>query len=103
MPRVSRLQRKIQTMAQAAQAATAATRYGSDSEASGYVAKAEPGSDAFKTKVAEPTMQAIDQMPKCYRLLVHEFGYVDVFRAWRRGWSPDRIRGHAKDGIFRLD
>jgi hypothetical protein len=75
-----------------------------DSNTQGYKAKAEPGDDAYKAQVAEPMMNAIDAMPKSYRELVHLFGYVDVFRAWRKGWSVDAIKAKAakNGGYFEL-
>ena len=55
-----------------------------------------PGDDPrYKECVAEPVMAAVDQMPKDYRTVLHEHGYVDVYRAWKRGWSPDRIAAAA--------
>ena len=73
-----------------------------DSETSDYVAHAQPGSDDYKRKVADVTMRAIDAMPAAYRRLVHEFGYVDIYRAWKRGWSPEKIRSRAVNGVFKL-
>lgn len=75
-----------------------------DSNTSEFKAKAEPGDDAYKTRVAEPMMTAVDNMPKPYRDLVHEYGYVDVFRAWRKGWSVSSIHAKAKErgGVFEL-
>jgi hypothetical protein len=69
-----------------------------------YVAQeAEPNSDEYSARVAAPVMAAIDDMPREYRELVNEFGYVDVYRAWRRGISPASIRRQAaRDGFFRL-
>ena len=51
-----------------------------------------------------PTMQAIDAMPLEYRRLVWDFDYVNVYRAWRRGWAPEKIRAHAEaaGGVFVL-
>ena len=75
-----------------------------DSNSDGYAAKVSPDQARYKETVAEPVMQAVDAMPLEYRALVHEFGYVDVYRAWRRAWSPDEIRTRAKalGGRFRL-
>jgi hypothetical protein len=63
-----------------------------DSAVGGFVAKAEPGSPEFKAKVAEPVMKAVDAMPKPFRDLVALYGYIDVYRAWRAGWTVDRIK-----------
>lgn len=70
----------------------------------GYAPKdgAALGSEDYSEKVARPTMGAIDGMPEAYRALVNEFGYIDVYRAWRRGWSPEQIRRASKDGAFHL-
>ncbi len=57
--------------------------------------KALAGTDEFKPRVAEPVMQAVDTMPPVWRLLVHEFDYIDVYRAWKRGMSPDFVRRNA--------
>jgi hypothetical protein len=73
-----------------------------DSNTVSHTARAEPGSPEYKAKVAEPTMNAVDAMPSDFRELVHQFGYVDVYRAWRRGWTPERIRACAINGFFRL-
>lgn len=88
-----------------AQAAAIAsdTRRGSNSETGGYAAKVPADDPEYPERVAIPTMQAIDAMPSEYRALVHEFGYVDVYRAWRRGWSVEQIAGAVSDmGVFEL-
>lgn len=56
----------------------------------------------YRERVAVPTMEAIDAMPRAYRLLVHEFGYVDIYRAWMRGYSVEVIRERARlnGGVF---
>lgn len=72
-----------------------------DSNTRTHVAKAEPGSPEYKAKVAEPVMNAVDAMPLVYKRLVYEWGYVPVYRAWRRGMSPEMINGLGKQG--RLD
>jgi len=66
-----------------------------DSQTDTFTPKVGPGSPEYKQRVAEPTMAAIDAMPLAYRLLVKEFDYVDVYRAWRRNISPDQIRARA--------
>lgn len=75
-----------------------------ESETAGYRAKAQPGTEGYKAMVAEPMMKAIDSMPKEWRMLVHAFDYVDVYRAWRRGIpqaSVVRI-AHQMGGRFQL-
>ena len=71
-----------------------------DSNVETHKAKAEPGDADYPARVAKPVMDAVDGMPKDFRALVHEFGYVDVYRAWRRGWTVDMIRRAAQGGIF---
>lgn len=58
----------------------------------------------YAEKVAKPVMDAVDSMPKAYRDACHEYGYADVFRAWRRGITPARIRqmAEANGGRFVL-
>jgi hypothetical protein len=74
-----------------------------NSEIPGFTAKrAEIASSEYTQRVAAPVMNAVDAMPREYRALVNEFGYVDVYRAWRKGWSPAMIRRNAKDGKFAL-
>jgi hypothetical protein len=75
-----------------------------NSWAPGFAPKAIAGSEEFKPKVAEPVMKAIDAMPAQWRLLVHEFDYIDVYRAWRQGKSPQfvRARAEANGGRFVL-
>lgn len=74
-----------------------------DTQREGYTPKADADDPAYKRRVAEPVMQAVDSLPPSYRALVHEFGYVDVYRAWRRGWSVEQIRASASEtGIFTL-
>jgi hypothetical protein len=60
-----------------------------------FVAKAQPGTEEFAIRVAQPVMNAVDGMPRDYRLAVHDFGYVDVYRAWRRGIPVATIRAKA--------
>lgn len=74
----------------------------SNSDVADYRAKAPPDSLQYRARVAIPVMSAVDDMPAQFRALVQEFGYVDVYRAWRKGWTPARIKAHACDGFFRL-
>lgn len=75
-----------------------------NSTVAGFRAKAEPGDEEYRERVARPVMSAIDQMPAEWRELVHEHGYVDVYRAWRRGMSPAQVRALAETtgGLFIL-
>lgn len=73
-----------------------------DSNITGFKTKAEPGDPDYPDRVAKPVMSAVDGMPAEFRACVHEYGYVDVFRAWRRGWTVDQIRAAARDGRFVL-
>lgn len=73
-----------------------------DSQTATHKPLAGPGTDSYTELVAEPTMRAVDGMPEPYRRLIHEFGYVDVYRAWKRGMSPQRIREQAVGGVFAL-
>jgi hypothetical protein len=74
----------------------------SNSNTAGHVAKADPDSVEYRDRVAVPVMQAVDAMPVAYRALVDELGYVDVYRAWRRGLSVAAIRERARDGVMVL-
>lgn len=74
-----------------------------NSEIPGFTAKrADLGSEEYTDRVASPVMDAIDRMPQAYRVLVNEYGYVDVYRAWKRGLSPSQIRQRAAGGMFSL-
>lgn len=73
-----------------------------NSESEGYRAKADLESPEYGEKVARPVMDAIDAMHPAYRELVNDYGYIDVYRAWRRGMPPEVIRDRARDGVFRL-
>lgn len=61
---------------------------------------AELGSEEYGDKVARPVMGAVDDMPHAFRALVNEVGYIDVYRAWRRGWTPEMISKATVDGAF---
>lgn len=67
-----------------------------DSETAEFKPKAGPGSEDYREKVAIPTMQAINAMPVAYRLLVKEYDYVDVYRAYMRRMSPEAIKRRAE-------
>jgi hypothetical protein len=75
---------------------------GYDSRTPHFREKVSGDHPAYKSTVAEPVMNAVDTMPAEYRHLVHDFGYVDVYRAWKRGMSPDSIRVSARNGVFAL-
>ena len=60
--------------------------------------KRSPEDADYQDKVAKPIMAAIDAMPAEYRALVHEFDYVPVYHAHRRGWSVARIRDLGEAG-----
>lgn len=75
----------------------------SDSLIKGFRCKAEPGDERYKSEVAQPVMNAIDRMPKAYRDLVHRFGYIDIYRAWRKGWTVAMIEEKAVGDWFELD
>ena len=79
-------------------------RHGVDSDARGFRAKAEPGTEAFEAKVAEPVMNAVDKMPPVWRKLVHEYGYVHVYRAMVFKMDPRQVRAMAEEngGVFEL-
>lgn len=68
----------------------------SNSDTAGHAAKSWSGPAEYQERVARPVMHAIDAMPKLYRDLVQDYGYVDVYRAWKRGISPDVIRARAE-------
>lgn len=74
----------------------------SNSDVGSYRAKEPPDSLQYRERVAIPIMNAVDDMPAQYRALVHEFGYVDVYRAWQQDWTPAQIKAHARDGFFKL-
>jgi hypothetical protein len=73
-----------------------------DTQAATHIAKAPPDDPTYQSKVAIPVMNAVDSMPAVWRALVHEFGYVDVYRAWRKRWTPRMVRDAAIDGRFEL-
>ena len=63
-----------------------------DGNTAGYQAKVPADHPDYQAKVAVPVMNAVDAMPQQFRTAVAEFDYVDVYRAWRRGWSVEKIR-----------
>lgn len=76
-----------------------------DSQIAGHTPKAEPGSLEYKTRVAEPTMKAVDSLPKEYRAAVHQYGYIDVYLAWRNRLSVSQIHEKAQKngGVFAIN
>lgn len=76
----------------------------SDTDHRDYSAKVPSDDALYKAKVAEPAMNAVDQMPPVWRDLVHQYGYVDVYRAWKRDVSPAEVRraAEAAGGFFTL-
>jgi len=76
----------------------------SDTSTSEFKSKVAADDPTYKKKVAEPTMSAIDSMPKEWRELVYEYGYVDIYRAWKRGILPKKVIeiAEANNGIFKL-
>lgn len=87
-----------------AEGADAVATRRNDSITSGYTPKLPADDPRYKAAVAEPTMAAIDAMPEAYREMVHAYGYVDVYRAWKRGWPVARIveRAERNGGVFVL-
>ncbi len=73
-----------------------------DSQTRAFAARADAADPEYKRRVAEPTMRAIDAMPREWRRLIHDYGYVDVYRAWKRGWSVEQVRAKAAGGVFVL-
>jgi len=74
-----------------------------NSNVPGFTAKAvDIASPEYTERVAGPVMNAVDTMPRAYRELVNEYGYVDVYRAWRKGMSPQAIKDRSRDGTFHL-
>ena len=59
----------------------------------GFAAKpSEIGSPEYAERVAKPIMAAIDAMPAEFRALANEFGYIEVYRAWKAGRTLQQIR-----------
>ena len=75
-----------------------------DSQTMGYTAHVPADDPRYRDAVAIPTMAAIDGMPAKYRAVLHQYGYVDVYRAWKRGWTVARIveRADRLGGRFEL-
>ena len=68
----------------------------------GFHQRGSADSETYREGTAVPTMQAVDALPAPVRAAVNEHGYVDVWRAWRRGWPVERIRAvaQARGGLF---
>lgn len=73
-----------------------------NTHAPGFAPKASPDSADYREKVAVPVMAAVDAMPAEYRALVNDYGYIEVYRAWRRRTPPDEIIRRATAGAFAL-
>ena len=75
-----------------------------DSATAAYTQKLPADDPRYKEVVAEPTMAAVDGLPKDYREKVWDYGYVDVYRAWRRRIPVAQIekRAAAMGGRFVL-
>lgn len=75
-----------------------------DTEVEGFTPKALPGTDAYRRKVAIPVMRAVDGMPDIWRKMIHDYGYIDVYRAWLGRWNPERVKAKAEanGGVFTL-
>ena len=75
-----------------------------NSEIPNFRAKAPLDSDAYASRVARVTADTVDAMPAEFRRLVNDYGYIDVYRAWKRGMHPDEIerRARASGGFFAL-
>ena len=103
MPVISLAARRARSRRRA-MAVVPVQRHAVDADAKGFRAKAEPGSDAFKAKVAEPVMNAVDKMPPIWRQLVHKYGYVHVYRAMMFKMDPRQVRAMAEEngGVFEL-
>jgi hypothetical protein len=67
-----------------------------DSMTADYTQKVPADHPDYKTKAAEPTMEAVDRLPLDYLRCLHSYGYVDVYRAWLRRWPVARIRERAE-------
>jgi hypothetical protein len=76
----------------------------SDSSDKSFRSKVTASDPTYKEKVAEPTMAAIDSMLKEWRLLVHEFDYIPIYLAWKRGWTTTQVREKASQnhGVFTI-
>lgn len=60
--------------------------------ATGYIQKMPADHPEYKAKVAEPTMQAIDGLPEEYRRLIHDYDYVDIYRAYLHKWPVELVK-----------
>lgn len=41
-------------------------------------------------------MQTVDKLPDEWRRLVNEYGYIETYKAWKRGMSPAEFLFHVK-------
>ena len=75
-----------------------------DGNTAAFAAKVTPDDPSYAARVAKPVMAAVDRMPAEWRGLVHEYGYVDVYRAWKRGMSRSAVcaKAEANRGVFSL-
>ena len=75
-----------------------------DGNTARFQPKVTADSPDYAEKVAKPVMDAVDAMPEDILHACHEYGYPDVYRAWRRGFSAARIRemAEANGGRFVL-
>ena len=71
-----------------------------DSQTAAFSPKVGPEHPEYKARVAEPTMGAIDNLPKKYRELVYRFGYPEIYRAWRAHWTVAQILAVAVGDTF---
>jgi hypothetical protein len=54
------------------------------------------------SSVTSPIMGAVDAMPKEFRELANEIGYIEVYRAWKAGYTSTQIRQRVKTGVSLL-
>lgn len=67
-----------------------------------HTVKLAPDDPRYREVVAVPIMEAVDAMPAPIKRALWDLGYVEVYRAWRRGWSAERIRAAAARNGGRL-
>lgn len=104
--RVRERRARLEWLAQAAVAAEDAIRHdaGREDDSRHHTAKVSPDHPDYADKVAKPVMEAVDGMAPEWRELIGMYGYVDVYRAWRRGMSAAKVRqmAEANGGRFVL-